>query len=210
MLASFEDVLVTMRTPPDTVKETGAPTNQNNENISVNTTAPEIGDVSDTPTQSNGEMSSQQSTKIDSNKGSLNDSPVHVVGAFLGQLFQDHTLPLGFSSSSLMRTKSVSSKHEFSQSLHYCPNFSQGELITTIIGLYNTVPETMGVMLRSSSGIPESFDIVRCQSTTTDEELRLFLTRASQYPRLYVILEVNKLPYKVQEVSLWLAVFLAF
>ena len=195
-----------MRTSPDTVKETGAPMDHDSESISVNISSPEIVDMFDAPTQPNGEMSSQQSRKIDSKKRSLNDSPVHVVGAFLGQLFQDHALPLGSSSSplqtTLMRTKSVSFKHEFSQSLHYCPNFSQGELITTIIGLYNAVPETIGVMLLPSRGIPESFDIVRCQSTTTDEELRLFLTRASQYPRVYVILEVNKLPYKVQEVSL--------
>ena len=209
VLRGFKDVLVTM-TSPDTVKDdikTGTPTNKKEK---MPSTAPEIIDI---PTQSEEEMLhviQQQSIGIDGKKRSVNDSPVHIVGAFLGKLFQNHTLPSGCSSSltqstlysPLMRTKSVSFKYEFSQSLHYCPHFSQGELIRTIIGLYNTVPETMGTMLYSSRGIPECFDIVRCQSTTTEEELRLFLTRASQYPRLYIVLEVNKLPYNIQEVSL--------
>ena len=152
----------------------------------------------------------QQSVQIDRKENFVKNSPVHIVGAFLGYLFEGHTLPLSLSDSPqqrtlyspVLRTMSFSSKREFSQSLHYCPNFSQGELIRTIIGLYSTVTETMVAMQGPLRGIPECFDIVRCQSTTSEEELRLFFNRASQYPRLYIVLEVNKLPYKAQEVSL--------
>ena len=133
------------------------------------------------------------------------ESPVHIVGGFLSHLFQGHVLPQGSSCSPMqstlffprLRTRSVSWKYEYAQSLHYCANFSQGELICHIISLYSHVPESVG-----KRGIPECFEVLRCQSTTSEEELSLFLKRASQYPRQYIVLEVNKLPYKLQEVSI--------
>ena len=77
---------------------------------------------------------------------------------------------------------------DFVQLLHFCPDYSQDRLVRVIVGLYN--------------GVPESFEVFHCRPTTTEEELNLFLKRASKYPLQYLILEVNKLSYKLQEVSI--------
>jgi hypothetical protein len=51
-------------------------------------------------------------------------------------------------------------------------------------------------------GVPEPFEVFHCRPTVTEEELRLFLNpkRATKHPFQYLILEVNKLPYQLQEV----------
>jgi hypothetical protein len=72
--------------------------------------------------------------------------------------------------------------------LHFCPGYTQDGLIRVIIGLY--------------SGVPESFEVFRCRCNTTEGELNLFLKRAAKFPTQYLILEVNKLPYKLQEVHM--------
>lgn len=123
-----------------------------------------------------------------------NDVPVKIVGAFLNFLFEDHSLPhrccRSSASSPLLRprslTGSLSFVQEFVQLLHFCPGYTQDRLIRVIVGLY--------------SGVPESFEVFHCRSNTTEEELNLFLKRAAKFPLQYLILEVNKLPYKLQEV----------
>ena len=67
--------------------------------------------------------------------------------------------------------------------------YTQDRLIRMIVGLY--------------SGVPESFEVFHCRQSTTEEELNLFLKRASKHPLQYLILEVNKLSYKLQEVSVY-------
>ena len=44
--------------------------------------------------------------------------------------------------------------------------------------------------------------MLHCKVTTTEEELGLFLKRASTQPSRYLILGVNKLPFKLQEVCM--------
>ena len=117
--------------------------------------------------------------------------PVKIVGAFLNSLFEDHTLPHRCRlSSPVVRprslTASLSLVQDFVQLLHFCPGYAQDGLIRVIIGLYN--------------GVPESFEVFHCRSNTTEGELNLFLKRAAKFPLQYLILEVNKLPYKLQEV----------
>ena len=119
------------------------------------------------------------------------DVPVKIVGAFLKYLFVDHSLPHRCRPSSpLLRphsiTSSLSLTQEFVQLLHFCPGYTQDSLIRVIIGLYD--------------GVPESFEVFHCRPNTTEEELNLFLKRAAKFPLRYLILEVNKLPYKLQEV----------
>ena len=118
------------------------------------------------------------------------DVPVRIVGAFLNALFEDHALPHRCRPSSPLRPRSITASlslaQEFVQLLHFCPGYSQDGLIRVIISLY--------------SGVPESFEVFHCRPTTSEEELNLFLKRAAKYPLQYLILEVNKLPYKLQEV----------
>ena len=120
----------------------------------------------------------------------MTDPPVRIVGAFLNFLFRDHILPHRCRPSSPPRLRSITSSlsisHEFVQLLHFCPGYTQDGLLRVIVGLYN--------------GVPESFEVFHCRPNTTEEELNLFLKRASKHPLQYLILEVNKLPYKLQEV----------
>ena len=123
-------------------------------------------------------------------KSPLDDKPpIQVVGEFLRTLFKAHKLPRRESSSALVRIQSVTSyslSHEFTQLLHYCPHYSQSQLIQTVIGL--------------CSGVPESFEVFRCRSSTTEGELKLFLQRAAYHSLRSIVLEVNRLPFKLQEV----------
>ena len=118
-----------------------------------------------------------------------NLTPMHLVGAFLSALFENSDL----STSSLKRRR-VSSvlyrsmSQESTHILHSCKNFTASQLVRTIIGIFG--------------GVPEPFEVFHCRPTATEEELRLFLNpaRATKQPFQFLILEVNKLPYHLQEV----------
>ena len=61
----------------------------------------------------------------------------------------------------------------------------------------------MRLIISIYGGVPEAFEVFHCRPTTTEEELRLFLNprRATKKPFQYMILEVNRLPYPLQEVG---------
>ena len=122
---------------------------------------------------------------------------MHVVGEFLQEVFSNHSLPKHCQScESLSWPHSVSQLSfmpEPSQQLHYCPGYSQAQLIRLIISIYN--------------GVPESFEIFHCHSTSTEEDFSLFLKRVTKHPVQYLVLEVNRLPFKLQEVCVYCAVF---
>ena len=115
--------------------------------------------------------------------------PMQIVGQFLRTLFSTHQLPRRASSSPLMRTRSLTNyslSHEFTQLLHYCPRYTQCQLIQTVIGI--------------CSGVPEAFEVFHCRSSTTEGELSLFIKRAARHSLRSIVLEVNRLPFKLQEV----------
>ena len=117
------------------------------------------------------------------------ESPIHVVGMFLETVFSEHSLPnrcgVGLSRS---HTFSQLSSPEVSHLLHYCPGYSQAQLIQLIVSIYD--------------GIPEAFEVFRCHYSSTKEELSLFLERLAKHPLRYLILGVNLLPFKLQEVCM--------
>ncbi len=118
------------------------------------------------------------------------EPPMHTIGKFLGILFWEHPLPRRSDSAPLLRTRSLTSfslSHDFTQLLHYCPRYSQSQLIQTLVGI--------------CSGVPEAFEVFRCRQSTTEGELTLFLKRAARHSLRSVVLEVNKLPFKLQEVG---------
>ena len=49
-------------------------------------------------------------------------------------------------------------------------------------------------------GVPESFEVFHCSPCSTEEELKLFLSRTGKHPLKFLVLQVNRLPYKLQEV----------
>lgn len=115
-------------------------------------------------------------------------APMHVVGRFLGTVFNNHSLPKRCGEG-LSRPRSVSRlsfSPEPSQLLHYCPGYSQAQLIRLIVSIYD--------------GVPEAFEVFHCRPSSTEEELGLFLKRAAKHPLQYLVLEVNRLPFKLQEV----------
>lgn len=113
---------------------------------------------------------------------------MEIVGGFLGDLLQNHTPPRR--STEIMRRPSTviqfPGTSDANQFLHHAPKYRQSQLIRLIVSIYG--------------GVPESFEVFHCRSSSTKEELSLFLERIERKPLRYLILEVNKLPFGLQEV----------
>ena len=106
-----------------------------------------------------------------------------VVGEFMNVLFKDHILPSLDSTPELPR---YINSH-FVQPLYTCSGFSQLELVCLILNIF--------------SGIPEAYRVLHCKANTTEEELSRFLMRVDKHRGRYLMLDINKLPFKLQEVS---------
>ena len=123
-------------------------------------------------------------------------APMHVVGEFLKMVFNNHSLPKRCGKG-LSQPQSIS-QHSFSlkptQLLHYCPGYSQTQLIQLIVSIYG--------------GVPEAFEVFHCHPSSTEEDFNLFLKRVAKHPREYLILEVNRLPFKLQEVCMYWPVYI--
>ena len=115
------------------------------------------------------------------------DTPFYVVGEFLNKIFRDSTLPRRCNSVHPPNRIGHVLPKKSNNILHFCPEYPQAKIIRVIIEIYD--------------GIPESFEVFHCQSTTTEEQLDQFMKKASIYARRYLVLDVNTLPYKLQEVS---------
>ena len=114
-------------------------------------------------------------------------TPMDVVGAFLAHLFfqdiDDCCLPKQYN---LADSEVSALLQKSSHFLHSAIGYCQSLLIRLIVGIYG--------------GLPEAFEVLHCNPTTTEQELKLFMKRITLHPRQYVILEVNRLPYNIQEV----------
>ena len=113
---------------------------------------------------------------------------MEIVGGFLGDLLQNHTPPRR-STKAIRRPSSVTQfapTSDANQFLHHAPKYSQSQLVRLIVRIYG--------------GVPESFEMFHCRSSSTEEELSLFLERIERKPLRYLILDVDKLPFRLQEV----------
>ena len=118
-----------------------------------------------------------------------NYNSMEIVGGFLGDLLQNHTLPKR-STKVIRRLSSVTQfpgMSDANQFLHHAPKYRQSQLVRLIVNIYG--------------GVPESFEVFHCRSSSTQEELSLFLERVERRPLRYLILEVNRLPFGLQEVG---------
>ena len=52
-------------------------------------------------------------------------------------------------------------------SVHFAPNYDNGQLLCLLIKIYN--------------GVPESYEVFQCDKNTREEDLKLFLNRASEF-----------------------------
>lgn len=109
---------------------------------------------------------------------------MEIVGQFLEDLFSHPSVKNELS----LPYQTYSVSHHIAQPLYSCPNFSQMDFVCLILNVF--------------SGVPESYQILRCHEGTTEEELDLFLMRVELHCAHYLVLNVNELPFKLQEV--WL------
>ena len=107
-------------------------------------------------------------------------SPMLVVGQFLNILFQTLS-PQKFLVNYFQQKSDIAN-----QPLYYCPSSSQVDHISLILNVF--------------SGSPQPYQMLHCRATTTEEELGLFLKRVEKHPAHYLMLAVNELPFKLQEV----------
>ena len=106
------------------------------------------------------------------------------VGIFLNSILKDHARH------SIMESPCLPSNRagEFSQPLYSCHTYTQMDLICLILSIFSRIPNT--------------YEILHCKVSTTDEELGLFLKRVEKYCAQYLMLDVNKLSLKLQEVCI--------
>lgn len=122
--------------------------------------------------------------------------PLRICGTFLDELFKRsdlvHYSPQKYSDKDRLtyhersRHSSLHSIHSI-EVLHSAPGFSQGELMSVIVSIYD-------------GRLPQPYEFFRCCESTTTHELKCFLTRAINHPLTFMILGVNHLPINLQEV----------
>ena len=105
-------------------------------------------------------------------------SPMLIVGQFLSIFLSNHSLP---------RKDAVNISSDFAEPLYSCPvHHSPLDFLTLILGIF--------------CGIPEAYQVFRCKTYTTEYELARFLKRVKNCCNHYLMLDVNRLPFKLQEV----------
>ena len=116
--------------------------------------------------------------------------PLRICGIFIDEMFKHSDMKYSDKDRVMYPISSRRSLSYSTQSvevLHSALNFSQGELISVIISIYD-------------GRLPQPYEFFRCHENTTTHELKLFLTRAINHPLTFMILGVNLLPVKLQEV----------
>ena len=135
------------------------------------------------------EMLSQEQT----NDASI---PLSICGTFLDELLKHseiaHYSPQKYDDqnrlvySARSRRSLLHSTHSV-EVLHSAQRFSHGELTSVIVSIYGR-------------RLPQPYEFFRCHENTSSHELKLFLNRAVNHPLIFIILGVNLLPIKLQEV----------
>lgn len=116
-------------------------------------------------------------------KDDITSSSIYVIGSFLKELFlSDNSLEEHLA-------QRYDRNIKCDMDIIVAKGCSQKQLIHLLVSIYN--------------GIPEYFDILRCHSATTVQDLRAFMDRVILIPRLYVIVEVNLLSFELQEVNVY-------
>ena len=105
-------------------------------------------------------------------------SPMDVAGSFLEELFKQQCINSCLLPTCYERAVNI---------LHRVPSYSQSQLIRLVLSIYG--------------GPPSAFEVLHCKPSTTEQDLKLFMERVAQHPRQYLVLEVNHLPYQLQEVG---------
>ena len=112
--------------------------------------------------------------------------PMEYVGSFLESTFEDILVSIH----AMVKKRLPSQQPDI---LHYVPGYTQDQLIVFLLELYQR-------------RAPKSFEVFKCHSNCTKDELQYFLDRTKGISSNYTLLEVNELPFQLQEVLLLLTV----
>ncbi len=112
---------------------------------------------------------------------------MEIVGSFLDLRYLFDQVEVKKWSLPVRYNKEYASLSQANNVLYNATGYTESELVRLILGLYG--------------GPPEAFEFLHCEPTTTEQDLRLLMKRAVQHPRLYLLAEVNDLPYQLQEVN---------
>ena len=121
-------------------------------------------------------MDSMKFVAVPTEMEDIPKSPTEKVGSFLFQFLGLEILP----------PPPHSSRFHSHAVLHQCHKFSPKQLIVYLVSI--------------NEQIPQPYEILRCHFGTTESDIKLFFQRIEFFPRHYYILEVNKIPSKLQEV----------
>lgn len=120
-----------------------------------------------------------------------NTSPIDIAGNFLDELFTLTSkaaiqLPQRYSYSP--PPLSINSCKDICSTLHIALGFTQAQIIPLILSIYD--------------GLPEAFEVLHCTTHTTEQDIKLFMKRVmiTKHARKYLVLEVDVLPFHLQEV----------
>ena len=112
---------------------------------------------------------------------SCTDDPLKIVGSYLDAIVSCEMLKPCYLPKRTLATQTLGGV------LYLVPDCSQDELIRLIVG--------------ECRGIPEYYDILFCTEDSTKGEIQSFMKRVEvSSQRHMLILEVNNLPYSLQEV----------
>lgn len=103
-------------------------------------------------------------------------SPAECVGSYIEHVFSRLKLP----------TRVFKRLYHSVAVIHECHGYNLEQIIIYLFTLYQRVPEF--------------YEIFSCTYFTTKDDIELFFQRIENFPRHYVILQVNELSSSLQEV----------
>ena len=104
------------------------------------------------------------------------------VGRFLTSLFASKVVDVN----AIALPKRIHQQSDSGAFVHIGTEYNQNQLIRLILKIFQ--------------GVPAPHSILSCRLSTNEEDLKLFMERTVAFPGHYLILNVNQLSYRLQEV----------
>jgi len=110
-------------------------------------------------------------------------SQMESVGRFLTSLFASTMVDV----STIALPKRIHQQSESGAFVHIGTEYNQNQLIRLILKIFQ--------------GVPPPYSILSCRFSTNEEDIKLFMERTRAFPGHYLILNVNQLSYRLQEIT---------
>jgi len=109
---------------------------------------------------------------------------MELVGKFFTSLFASTVVDVN----SVALPKCIHQHSAGGAFVHIGTEYNQNQLVRLILKIFQ--------------GVPAPYSILRCCFSTNEEDLKLFMKRTQAFPGHYLILNVNQLSYRLQEVCI--------